>query len=674
MNISYAWLKDFVDVREAPQKLADRLTMAGLEVKSVKSAGSDSVFEIEITSNRPDWLSILGVAREVSALTGGRLKLPAIPARPAPARGGMAVTVNDRIDCPFYTATLISGVKIGPSPDWLKKRLEAVGSRSINNVVDATNYVMFEMGTPVHAFDRAALTGGIVVRRATAQEKLITIDGEERSLHPGVLVIADEKRPVALAGVIGGKETEVSESSRDIVLEVAVFNQLVVRRGRQSLGIQTEASYRFERGVDCVSAEKASRYCAEMITRLCGGTIRTRTVAGSPALARKTCTLRKERIEKVLDIPVSLAYSKTILSRLGFSPVTGSKGTLKVGVPSFRQDISGEADLVEEVARIYGFERIPSRLPALNRTVAAKAQSHETISAVKRLLAGCGLYEIKTYSLIDRAIVSEFKINEEDLLSIANPLSIEQEILQPSLMPGVARCIAHNFRQKQEWGAVFEVAHVFGKKEGERNSLCIGLAGSTRIWAGPDKERCEERADFLRLKGILETLCFKLAIPGDMEMEWVDSGCEAAISIGGRRVGRALRLSDQAMQRLEVKDIEICLAELDLDAVIALIAPCRTFTPLPRFPSLTRDVTLELPENVPLKDVIAVFMDGAKPLISGALFVDYYAGKQVPPGYKRLTLSCRYSSGQRTLTEEEIIPLHQKALDMAGQRFGARVP
>ncbi|MCX5706598.1 MAG: phenylalanine--tRNA ligase beta subunit-related protein [Candidatus Omnitrophica bacterium] len=302
MKVTYNWLKDFVDIKITAPQLADKLTMAGLEVVSLQEKEGDFVFEIEITSNRPDWLSLVGIAREVAALTGRKLKVP--QAKSAKYTAGsmqpLAIQVEDKKDCPLYTARIIKDVKVAPSPVWLKKRLELVGCRSVNNIVDITNYVLFELGEPLHAFDLAKLNPeGVIIRRAKNSEKLLTIDGENRQLNSNILVIADREKPIALAGVMGGKDTEVTTGTKDILLESAVFNPVIIRRARQALGIQSEASYRFERGVDLASVEKASLKAARSIQELAGGNQVGYQVKGVTKAQAKNIGLEISKVKKI---------------------------------------------------------------------------------------------------------------------------------------------------------------------------------------------------------------------------------------------------------------------------------------------------------------------------------------------------------------------------------------
>ncbi|MDP2941482.1 MAG: phenylalanine--tRNA ligase subunit beta, partial [Candidatus Omnitrophota bacterium] len=357
MKVTYNWLKEFVDIRIAAGALAEKLTMAGLEVVSLEERAGDFIFEIEITSNRPDWLSVIGVAREVAAITGRKLKLPSGTkgrkrgeGRGTKDAAEWKIRIEDRKDCPLYTAKIIRGVKVGPSPQWLKARLESVGCRSVNNIVDITNYVLFEQGEPLHAFDLDRLSGNtIIVRRALDNEKLVTIDGIQRVFSPGILLIADAQKPVAIAGVMGSQNSEVVQRTRNILLEAAVFNPVTVRSGRQRLGLQSESSYRFERGVDFQTACNASQRAAGLICELCGGEFIAAKSSGSDKVKLRRLTFDLSASNRLLGIKLPAAKAKKILSTLGFKLTSAGKDKLTVSIPAFRQDVSLPVDLAEEL-------------------------------------------------------------------------------------------------------------------------------------------------------------------------------------------------------------------------------------------------------------------------------------------------------------------------------------
>ena len=411
MKVTYNWLKDFLNIEIAPGALAEKLTMAGLEVVSLEQIQGDFVFEIEITSNRPDWLSVLGVAREVAAITNSKLKNNKKNLPKWQKDSPLKIKIEDKKDCPLYTARIIKNVKVGPSPEWLRKRLELIGCRSVNNIVDITNYILFELGQPLHAFDLDKLSQNeIKVRRAKAEEKIVTIDGVARVLSQEVLVIADAHKLIAIAGIMGGKETEVTPKTRNILLESAVFNPMLVRRAKQKLGLQSESAYRFERGVDLEAVNSAALAAGELILKLASGEPSDSVSLGSSKRIHPVINLDVIYLNKLLGTAIPILKVKQILNRLGLVVKTKSKNILMVNVPSFRQDLRLPVDLVEEVARIYGYDEIPQTLPAVKPSRKVSDQQ-DAVSGIKNILSSLGLDEAITYSLVDRELLKKSGID-----------------------------------------------------------------------------------------------------------------------------------------------------------------------------------------------------------------------------------------------------------------------
>ena len=676
MKVTYNWLKEFVEIKIPAQELADKLTMAGLEVKSIEEKAGDFVFEIEITSNRPDWLSVIGVAREVAALTGKKTKTVKVKAaKPnAPGAEKFGIEIENRTDCSLYTARIVRNVKVGPSPEWLRSRLESLGLRSVNNVVDITNYVLFETGEPLHAFDLDKLCDRtIVVRRAADGEKLVTIDEQERKLSRDILVISDKKKPVAIAGVMGGKDTEVTGNTRNILLEAAIFDPALIRRGRQRLGMSSDAAYRFERGIDPASPDDASVKAAKLIVELCGGELSCAVSSGSVARKELKIGLSAAGIKKHLGVEIPQAKVNSILAGLGFEIKEKKKGVLDVKVPSWRLDVKAEVDLIEEVSRVYGFENIPSTLAR----VVLKNQGtgfQDYIGQSKDILAGLGLNEAVTYSLIDRKSLGGFWDGDDSLIAVCNPLSIEQEVMRPVLMPSLVRCVSHNLKQKQEYVNIFEIAKIYrraAKQILEEYRLGISLCGMKPVWF--DKGRVQDEAGFLHLKGIIETLLKRLNVAG-YDLRFVAKGAyEFQVFAGDIDIGTLCRLDRKALDRMEIKNKEVFGAEIDLPGVFSLIGPDKKFSPLPKFPFAVRDISMVLVEDVPAERIIKAILSKGQKLLNDAEVIDCYKGKPIERGYKGLTISCRYSSDERTLTEEEINPIHESIISCLKEEFSARL-
>ncbi|MFA4854709.1 MAG: phenylalanine--tRNA ligase subunit beta [Candidatus Omnitrophota bacterium] len=689
MKVTYNWLKDFLNIKISPKALAEKLTMAGLEVVSLEEAGGDFVFEIEITSNRPDWLSILGVAREISAITGAKLKTvnlkePKIKAREFKP---VKISIADKQDCSFYSARIICDVKVGPSSDWLKKRLELLGCRSINNIVDITNYVLFALGHPLHAFDLDLLAQGeIVVRRAKPGEKITTLDNQLRPLSQGILIIADKDKPQAIAGIMGGKDTEVTGKTRNILLESAVFNPLLIRRARQRLGLQSESAYRFERGVNLESAKIASLAAQELICKLAFGKPQGHKSSGISKSSGALIKLEVAYVNRILGANIPAFKIKRILSGLGFNlkaqhpalsdrPVRASaqaKNTLVIKVPGFRQDVKLPIDLVEEIGRIYGYPQIPETLPAIKPNVNICGK-RDTISHIKNVLVGLGLQEAITYSLVDRELLAKSGIKPDaQPVEILNPLSREQEVLRPTLLPSLIRCLAYNLDRQQEYVSIFEIANVFSGGADyprERFSLGIALCGRRSFLTKDGLVRDE--VTLLHLKGILEGLLSKLGI---RDYDFRDQGERGVIIvINQQEAGIMLNLKKQVLDAFGIKNKQVILAEVDLEKIFALINLGKKFSGLPRYPSITRDISFIIKDDISVKGMLAAIAAKGLPLLRSTEVVDYYQGKQIPAGCKGLTVSCVYRADDRTLTEEELTPLHDAICSLLEERFGIKL-
>jgi len=683
MKLTYNWLKDFVEIRISPRVLAQKLTMAGLEVTSLEENNGDFVFEIEITSNRPDCLSVMGIAREVAAITGEKLKWSQVTSHKLQVTSHKSKTcdlrrfsikIENKKDCPLYTAKIIKGVKVGPSPQWLKMRLELLGCRSVNNIVDITNYILFEQGEPLHAFDLDKLNGNsIFVRRAKPGEKITTIDAEQRMLNPDILVIVDEERAVAVAGIMGSKDTEVTAGTKNILLEAAAFNPIVVRRGRRSLGIQSESSYRFERGVNLDIVDNTSWRATELIQESSGGSCVFAKNSGAIKTKRKSIVLGLSVANKTLGINIPAPKIKKILSSLEFKTKIKTKNHFAVEVPGHRPDITQDVDLIEEIARIYGYENVPQTLPSVEPQVSV-GETKDLVSLIKNILVGLGLNEVITYSLMDKDLLRDFGIYQgPEVIEILNPLSKEQEILRPGLIPSLAACVAYNLNQKQDYINIFEVAKVFSQsKVSPREELRLGIAlcgiKSLLLQQGLIKDP----VGLLHLKGILEALFARLGVR-DYDFNIQDNVSAIAIYAAGEKIGLMTKLEKPVLDKLDIKNKDVFVLELTLNRLLFFINLNKKFSYLPIYPGISRDISLILKEEVPVGDVLEAIKGGGRPLLKEVGVVDYYKGKQIPSGFKGLTLSCLYRSDERTLTEAEINPVHSLICNLLADRFGSQI-
>src|ERR1041384_6760099 len=464
MFISYEWLKELTETRLSPDELRERLTMVGLAIDAVEQHGSDAVLDVEVPSNRPDCLSHVGIAREVAVIENGQMRLPAGEQIKTEGRAESltAVEIKDPDLCPRYAARLVRGVKIGPSPDWLPKRLETIGQRPINNVADITNYVLHELGQPLHAFDFAKLGGHrIVVRRAAPGEKLKTLDGVERTLTGDMLVIADAEKPVALAGIMGGEDSEISTHTTDVLIESAYFDPHSVRLTARQLGMDTEASRRFERGADCEGVLRAQQRCVELICELAGGVATEDAIDVYPRpLSERIVSLRPERVTQLTSLVVAPEEIHRILVGLGFQPV--SQNSFKV--PSWRIDVAQEEDLVEEVARHTGYDKIGSELPPSNCSGEYQPSEMKQRS-LRRALNAFGFDEAISYSFIQQEtrfeLIPSLTGHENDQPQLANPIIEDAAWMRSTLLPGLLTAVRHNFNHGIRDVRLFEIGRIF---------------------------------------------------------------------------------------------------------------------------------------------------------------------------------------------------------------------
>src|SRR3989338_724258 len=661
MKVTYNWLKDFVEIKISPQALGDKLTMAGLEVTALEEKGADFVLEIEITPNRPDLLSVIGIAREVAAITKSKIKNQKPNTKHQKTNSKhLQLKIEDKKDCPLYTAKIIKDVKVGQSPDWLRTRLELIGCRSVNNIVDITNYLLFSYGEPLHAFDLDKLGNTIVVRRVKNQEKIITLDQEERVLDADILVIADDRKPIAIAGIMGGKDTEVNYNTKNILLEAAIFNPVSIRRARQKLGLQTDSSYRFERGVDLGSVKSASLEAAKLIQDLTAGQLVNALEAGLPKTKQKAINLDTASVNKILGIKIPVTRAKRILVNLGFKVFQKKKNNFLVKVPLYREDINLAVDLVEEIARIWGYENIPKSLPKVSPDITASG-TRGLVALIKNILAGLGLNEVITYSLMDRSL---FRDQQTPAIEILNPLSKEQEALRPTLIPGLGRCIAYNLNQKQNQINIFEIAKSFRNiPSGPLEVLTLGIA-ICGIQSAP--------ASILHLKGILEVVWERLGIK-DYSFQTLSAPFAVAVYLRKEKIGFIAQLQRASLEMLEIKNKDVFSAEIDMDKLFSSLSPQKKFTPLPLYPGISRDISLVVKEGVLVNEIREAMLEKARPLLCAVKIIDYYQGKQIPPGHIGLTLACLYRSSERTLTEEEINSIHAQVLDVLVKNFAVQI-
>jgi phenylalanyl-tRNA synthetase beta chain len=649
----------------------------------------DVLYDLEITPNRPDWNSLIGIAREISALTGNPLLLPEIQIPPAslagePAEKLLAVRIEEPELCPRYTARVIRGVKIGPSPAWLRSALEKTGLRSINNVVDVTNFVMLETGHPLHAFDFHLLgvpagsrnLPSIVVRRAAAGEKFVTLDGKERVLDAQMLLIADESKGLALAGIMGGQNSEINPDTVDVLLESACFKPQNIRATSKKLELRTDSSYRYERGADVGACERASRRAALLILETAGGRLHEPLIDAYPApAAPKEIRLRCDKTNALLGVDVPAAAQIQFLQRLGLECSDPAAPAFRV--PTFRVDLKREADLIEEIGRLYGVDKIPATPPRGALGANAFDAVHDQIAEARRLLAGLGLLEAQGQTLISSAAAS-LGAEAAPPATLQNPLSGDMNALRPSLLPGLLEALRHNASHKNTDTALFEIGRVFAPAAGkfrEERRMGIALTGRRQpaFWSGAERDI---KCDIYDLKGILEEFLANFGFRG---ISWTrrEAGGplfleSAAIQLGKLPLGELGRLSPALQKRYDLRD-PVYLAELNFDTVLARANPAKSFKPLPAYPPIRRDVAMLVPEATTHEAVLNVIKQTKPQNLELTELFDVFRGQNVPEGCKSMAYAFTYRNSGRTLTDAEVNAAHENLVAQFKQTLAATI-
>jgi phenylalanyl-tRNA synthetase beta chain len=681
MKISYNWLKEFVDFDLSPRDLQTRLTMAGLAVDSIEACRDDHVLEFDLTSNRPDCLSHLGISREAAAVTGKPLRMPESKLNESQTKTSdeTSVEIWSPELCPRYTARLIKGVKIGPSPAWLVERLQAMGQRSVNNVADITNYVMLEMGQPLHAFDFNQLRGRrIIVRTARDGEFITTLDREERVLTREMLVIADAERAVALAGIKGGEDSGINESTTDVLLEAAYFAPAQVRATAKALGLSTEASYRFERGTDPEIVAIASDRAAAMIAEVAGGKVLSGIVDVYPLkTTRSPIIFRRARYTTLSGLQIELGEAQRILRSLGFEvDAEIEKDSLRAIAPSWRVDVEIEEDLIEEVARIAGYENVKSTLPG-TAGAGSYLTGEDRRRTARRALTVLGYDEAISFSFVngeDDAIFSD----AGNHWALLNPIDETQSTMRTTLLGGLLRALEHNFNHGTRNVRLFEIGKCFIKSGNDRPTEIERLAlVATGARNEADWQAASTRLDFYDLKGAVETLIESLGLPEVEiapldEISYLQPGRAAIISLGGEEIGRMGQLHPRVAARYKFKQ-GVFVAELNFGVLLNADRVEPRYRPLPKFPTMVRDLAILIDTRVSFSTLERAIRDLKIPELTGVRLFDLYAGKELPEGKHSLALSLRYRAADRTLTKEEVKALEDRIENTLRQEFGAEV-
>jgi len=676
MKISLEWLRSLTPGPLDPQAAADALTNGGLNVDAVIGSGDAAVLEVEVTSNRPDCLSHIGVAREVAALMSRRFVAPDVSAaeESTPAASLIKIRIDAPQLCPHYTARIIRGVKIGPSPQWMTERLLAVGVRPINNVVDVTNYILMEMGQPLHAFDLARIGGAeIVVRNALAGERMTTLDGKTQSLQPYMLVIADQSQPVALAGVMGGEGSQVCNATTDILLESARFDPLCVRRTSRALSLRSESSYRFERGLDTTLPIRASLRAAQLILETAGGQLAAGIVqAGAEGYAPKTLSLRLAHLQRLLGVAFPADKVLDALARLQLSPVLHGD-RVQIKVPSWRLDLNIEADLIEEVARVIGYDALPIR-DEISIRLQPPDREGAILENIRQSLVVAGYFEAVTFSFVSDPLRDDFFPAGTKPLKADVSVRKADATLRPSLLPGLLEAAARNQSNGTPDARLFEIGSTF-------------LAASTGPASGPasvPSSGVDERrrvgmlasgGDWRDLRGSIEVLLAKLNpdhkprfIPDD-RIGFTAGGC-ARVEWNGKPIGFAGQIDRPIAEKLSLRGSPMA-AELELSAMISSAADITPLKAMPQFPAARRDLSLVVDESVPYERIEQTLIDSKLADLEQIEYLTTFRGKPLEAGKKSVSVTLVFRSESTTLTGEQVESSVTAAFNAAAKSLGA---
>jgi phenylalanyl-tRNA synthetase beta chain len=690
MKLLYNWLKEFVDATASPADLRARLSLSGTAIDSVEESAAGPVLDAEITANRPDCLGHYGMAREVAAIY--RLALKPVNPQLKESAEKISSATRVEIECPElcgrFTARVLRGVKVQPSPDWLRQRLEAIGQNSINNVVDVTNYVMFELGQPLHAYDFDKLSEKrIVVRRARPGEKLRTLDGVERTLAKDMCVIADARRALGIGGVMGGVESEIGFSSRNLLIEAAWFDPISVRRGSKALGLRTEASYRFERGADPEMAEVASRRAAELIQKLAGGEILAGVVDVYPGREpeRKIEFTRKELL-RVMGADVPDRDIEEMLGALGFHPVRvdanrGSAGSLVAAwecrQPSWRRDVTRGIDLVEEVARHYGYDKFPPRLPPAKLPAHRLPHAEAQDRLIERIVA-LGYQEVVEIPLVNKERDAIFRPADRAPAVIGNPLAEDASIMRSTGIVSMLNALEWNLNHGQRNLRLFEIGKAYELKNGEPVETSVLTLGATGLAREKDIYEAAREFSFADLKGDLDRIGeladgFTWQAGGP---NWLAGARAAQISLardGAKALGLGGQLARRVADQLKLRQ-DVYVAELQLEPLLTGIEAARAashFAPIPRFPAVERDFSFVLDDKVTFAQVADTIRALAIPELVSVEAADLFRGGHIPAGKFSLMIRVTFVSAQATLTDAQLADFSSRIVSALEKRLGA---
>jgi len=672
MRVSLEWIKDFVDLTASPEEAAQRLTMSGLEIEGMENVEGDTVMEVNVTPNRPDCLNILGIARETAAAFGLPLKKPQACFDGPLEKGGVRVEITDPELCGRYSGRLIKGVTIGESPDWMKKRLEKCGIRAINNAVDVTNYVLLELGHPLHAFDADRISDRTIrVAKAGKDRSITTLDGIERKLPEDTLLIWDNREPVAIAGIMGGQGSSVDSATQNIFLESAYFDPSSIRRSSKALGLKSESSYRFERGTDRVFLETALNRAALLMQELAGGTVHEIVDVYPVKYVPATVEVPYRKVNSLLGTDLAKDEMLRILDRIEIA--TSDRGdSFAAFPPAFRGDIKEPVDIIEEIARCYGYGNVPVTVPKTPLSDGSLNRKERNLEKVKETVRKSGFTEVINYSFMGPEDLDMLSLGPADKrrrsVAVKNPLRQEHSLMRTTLVTSLINNFLYNLARGTREIALYELSKVFFDEGGRLPDEELRLAGiffrenSASIWQ-------EQAPSFYIVKGALQALFAEL-----MEAEYsvapsdevfLHKGKSADIMCRGSKMGFIGEFSPNIIERLnlKIKKPEIVVFELSVDVLLSLAKERPTYTQIPKYPSIERDMALVVDDRITSGEVLDLLRGYVSPVIESVELFDYYKGKNIPGDKKSLGFRVVYRDKDRTLTDSEVEPVHGTLVD-----------
>jgi phenylalanyl-tRNA synthetase beta chain len=683
MNFSLNWIRDYININLSPEEIADRLSKAGLLVESITLRGGDFLLDIEIHANRPDWMSVLGICRELAAATAAKLQQPPLDYNEISDKTSDFITVEilDPELCPRYCAKLIRDVKVGPSPEWLAEKLSIIGLHPINNIVDVTNFVLWEIGHPLHAFDYKNIDEGtIIVRRGKRGEKLTTIDEVQRDLDEDVLVIADAHKPIAIGGVMGGINSHITNQTKDVLLEAAYFSPISIRRTAKKYNLDTDASHRFERGCDPEAPHRAIDRTCHLLEKIAQGRVCQEVVDVYPLkVPNKKIHLRITRAEKLLGIALDDEKVEKTFKKLELSLGKNNNRTYEVSIPSFRVDIIEEIDLIEEIARFYGYHNIPSTLPPLKEIDIKDTDRIKIRAFIRSLLCNSGYTEAINYSFVDEHKNLLFDEREKrDLIHLKNPIADNMKVMRTNLLPGLMENIVIN----QNYGTtdirLFEIGKCFFPTSAEslpieKEALGIVTSGyrGNKLWKDDYRQ-----TDFFDLKGIIEFLFKRLKCEGikfeNKVIKYLHPGQSASIIFNEKEIGSLGMLHPKLAQYFSIKDT-VYIAHIFVDILLDRKLEKAEYQERPKYPGIRRDISFIIEESLQFSDIKNLIDTLSEEIIFDVKIIDRYKGAQLPEGKKSLSISIYYQSSDRTLKAEEVSQVHEKIINLLKSNLKAEL-